>query len=189
MEFLSPNQVIISFEGQNVLQKLDTTDMKLGEKINLSFHGNGVSCRGNFAYVAASSQIHRVDLQGHQDTVIAEGNDSYHVKVKDDDTVLFTKYFGNSVHSISGSVQNFQYQNDKLSHPFGLGVDRQGNAYVAGHVSHNVHQLSTDGQKHRIILTQNDGINQPHCLEFQPNSDIFLLYCSWDRKLRLYEMR
>ena len=94
MDFITPNQVIISFEGQKCLQKLNTTDMKLREKINLSFPGYGVSCRGNLAYVASLSKIHRVDLQGHKDTVIAEGNGSYHVKVKDDDTVLYTKYSG-----------------------------------------------------------------------------------------------
>ena len=190
MDFLNPNQVIVSFQNKNILQKLNTTDMKLGEKINLSFPGRGVSCRGNFAYVASSSHIHRVDLQGHNDDkIIADGNNPWHVKVKDDDTVLYTEYTGGTMNSVSGSVQNFKYKNDKLSNPFGLGVDRQGNAYIAGYSSRNVHQVSADGQKHRIILTQNDGIRSPVCLEFKPKSDIFLVYCHGDQNVRLYEMR
>ncbi|XP_052224252.1 E3 ubiquitin-protein ligase TRIM71-like [Dreissena polymorpha] len=54
-----------------------------------------------------------------------------------------------------------------LKCPMGLGVDDQGNVFVCGNQSSNVHQLSEDGQTLRMILQPADGVENPAHIAFQ----------------------
>ena len=73
---------------------------------------------------------------------------------------------------MSGSVQNFHYQNDKLREPFGLGVDAKG-----------MRMLQDTFPTMCIRCRLTDRITDAW------NSDIFLVCCFRDRIVRLYGMR
>ncbi|XP_063397764.1 uncharacterized protein LOC134682097 [Mytilus trossulus] len=53
-----------------------------------------------------------------------------------------------------------------LSYPFGISVDNDGNVYVAGKWSYNVVVISPNGQHHRQLLSNKDGLEYPIAVEY-----------------------
>jgi hypothetical protein len=51
----------------------------------------------------------------------------------------------------------------------------EGNVYIVGYESKNIHQITSEGEHVRTISTTDLGISKPWVLRFQPNSAVFLL--------------
>ncbi|XP_071121594.1 uncharacterized protein [Mytilus edulis] len=76
-----------------------------------------------------------------------------------------------------------------LKSPHGIDVDNDGNVFVVGYISNNVVVISSDGKRHREILTVSDGLDNPISLHYSGttnqllvanynNSKAFLLNCT-----------
>jgi flagellar hook protein FlgE len=51
----------------------------------------------------------------------------------------------------------------------GIDVDMEGNVYIVGYESKNIHQITSEGEHVRTISTTDLGISKPWVLRFQPN--------------------
>ncbi|XP_052090170.1 tripartite motif-containing protein 45-like [Mytilus californianus] len=82
-----------------------------------------------------------------------------------------------SVEFISAVGKNFQYNHSKLKYPFNQEIDQDGNIYVVGYGSHNIHQLSPAGELIRIIPLSdiNNEVSLPWVMRFKRNTNRFLL--------------
>jgi hypothetical protein len=67
---------------------------------------------------------------------------------------------------------NFTNSSPKLSNPRGIDVDMEGNIYIVGLSSNNIHQITSEGKHIRTISTTDFGISEPWVLRFKPNSAI-----------------
>lgn len=54
-----------------------------------------------------------------------------------------------------------KYRSSSLVGPLGMTRDPDGNLYVCGRDSNNIHQISSDRSEQRIFLTEKDGLSQP----------------------------
>ncbi|KAK3610067.1 hypothetical protein CHS0354_032153 [Potamilus streckersoni] len=82
----------------------------------------------------------------------------------------------------------FSYSPDDLRWPLGITVDRDGNIYVPGYQSNNIHQLTPDGSLLKLIT--NEVPQQPRAICFHQNRDIFLLTIgSCRRHLYIYNLK
>ena len=70
--------------------------------------------------------------------------------------------------SPDGTKSEF-YKGADLSSPGSIAVDKRGNFYVCGEKSANVHQVSHDGCRLRILLDSSNGLKEPSAIVFQPN--------------------
>ncbi|XP_063396944.1 uncharacterized protein LOC134681305 [Mytilus trossulus] len=57
----------------------------------------------------------------------------------------------------------------------GITVDNQGRVYVSGFISHNVVVISPDGNKHRVLPLEKDGIKNPQALFFDRTNNKLLV--------------
>jgi DNA-binding beta-propeller fold protein YncE len=71
--------------------------------------------------------------------------------------------------------KQFIYSSPTLSTPRGIDVDMEGNVYIVGFDSNNIHQITSEGEHVRTISTTDFGISNPWVLRFKPNSAVFLL--------------
>jgi hypothetical protein len=71
--------------------------------------------------------------------------------------------------------KQFTYSNPNLINPRGIDVDMEGNVYIVGFNSNNIHQITSEGEHIRRISTTDFGISKPWILRFKPNSAVFLL--------------
>jgi hypothetical protein len=71
--------------------------------------------------------------------------------------------------------KQFTYSSPKLRWSRGIDVDVEGNVYIVGHCSNNIHQITSEGKHIRTISTTDFGIWSPWVLRFKPKSAVFLL--------------
>ena len=71
--------------------------------------------------------------------------------------------------------KQFIYSSPTLSTPRGIDVDMEGNVYIVGFNSSNIHQITSEGEHVRTISTNDFGISKPWVLRFKPKSAVFLL--------------
>jgi sugar lactone lactonase YvrE len=64
----------------------------------------------------------------------------------------------------------FRYKHMDLSYPSGVATDNQGNLYVCGKESRNVHQVSKTGQIIRILMDSTE-LEAPRAISFQQDGE------------------
>jgi len=69
----------------------------------------------------------------------------------------------------------FKYQNQKLNYPCGIAIDKQDTLYICGHKSNNVHKVSSDGQRSRILVDKLHNITRPWRVLYSIHTRINLL--------------
>ncbi|CAG2254219.1 unnamed protein product [Mytilus edulis] len=62
-----------------------------------------------------------------------------------------------------------------LKEPRGITVDNYGRVYVSGYGSNNVVVISPDGNKHRLLLSEKDGLKKPQSLCFDRKNNKLLV--------------
>ncbi|KAL3884097.1 hypothetical protein ACJMK2_030319 [Sinanodonta woodiana] len=75
--------------------------------------------------------------------------------------------------SLVDSSQMFVYKSDNVRSPYGIALDRDGNVYIAGHNSDNVHKLSQEGRLLQIISS--DVPTRSQGISFNNKEDGFIL--------------
>ena len=77
----------------------------------------------------------------------------------------------------TGKLLN-QYSDQDLTGAMGIFADPEGNVYVCGRDTNNIHQVSLNGGKVKTILTDRDGVEKPVCVCHCP-LDNRLVVTSW----------
>ncbi|CAG2231469.1 unnamed protein product [Mytilus edulis] len=82
--------------------------------------------------------------------------------------IYHTNYSTNTVtcYNLQGKLQWTFHNERALKSPHGIDVDNDGNVYVVGNSLNNVVVISPDGQRHREVLTANDGLFNPVALHY-----------------------
>ena len=76
---------------------------------------------------------------------------------------------------LQGTTQ-WEFKDERvLKCPVGISVDNDGNVYVAGRDSINVVVISPDGQRHRELLFNKDGLVNPMVLDYDRSTDRLLV--------------
>jgi hypothetical protein len=81
----------------------------------------------------------------------------------------------NAISYTNDERKQFTYSSPMLRSVRGIDVDMEGNVYIVGYESKNIHQITSEGEHVRTISTTDLGISKPWVLRFQPNSAVFLL--------------
>ena len=81
----------------------------------------------------------------------------------------------NAISHTKDERKQVTYSSPNLIHSKGIDVDVEGNIYIVGYTSNNIHQITSEGEYVRTIPTTDLGISGPWILRFKPNSAIFLL--------------
>ena len=82
-----------------------------------------------------------------------------------------------SVKCVSTKGNNFTYKSDRLSSPYSHDTDCDGNIYIIGYGSNNIHQLTSDGKCIRIIPVSDFSTitDSPWALRFKDDNNRFML--------------
>ncbi|XP_021362333.1 uncharacterized protein LOC110456101 [Mizuhopecten yessoensis] len=69
----------------------------------------------------------------------------------------------------------YRYRDPGLKDPIGIGLDRDDNVYVCGNHSGNVHLVSPDGSRGRVLVSKLSAINKPWCVVVHPTKQEFVV--------------
>ncbi|CAC5416840.1 unnamed protein product [Mytilus coruscus] len=90
-------------------------------------------------------------------------------------------------YNLQGEIQWTFLNKSVLKNPRGIDVDSDGNVYVVGFSSNNLVVISSDGQRHREVLTTDDGLNYPVSLHYSgPKNQ--LLIANFNNKAHLFNV-
>ena len=188
MDFFRGEEALLSFRDERIVQKMDPEHYKFGEKIPLQFPCRVASrCNDGFVYGTSEKVVYKFDMKGRSNKVCSCLN-PYCIKAFDADHIFYANYSDHTLHCVtSNGTQKFLYDPPDLIHPFSLDVDYQGNIYVLGLTSLNLHQVSFDGKRSRILLQCVGGLDTGF-VKFRPGSSEFLVTLRGGRALARYKM-
>ncbi|XP_071152512.1 E3 ubiquitin-protein ligase TRIM71-like [Mytilus edulis] len=163
------NHALVSGAGVDGIQILDLTTLKPGRIIKVG----GGDCRGITSVqdkIWVRNQRNTltiVDINGKLLNTIQTTFDPFDICANKDGNVYCTDYDSNKVYVVTSDGKEHEiYNSPELVEPYGVAVDDRGDVYVAGSESDTIHRISNDGQKHNIVLTADDGINEPTGLSY-----------------------
>ncbi|CAC5407026.1 TRIM56 [Mytilus coruscus] len=182
-------QVAISIFSNNTILFVDIAEMKLLRTLDLSgILVWGLCCvEGNTFIISDGFTLTWVNSSGKLLKQKTTRGCSYYVSTSD----MKDHIYGNDDKSVSrvvGDTGMFTYTNADLSYPRGIGIDFEGNIYIAGFDSKNIHQITIDGKLIRLIPIETFGIQRPWTIRFAPNSNKFVVTCSSSGKVVLCEI-
>ena len=76
---------------------------------------------------------------------------------------------------LHGTIQ-WEFKDDRvLQFPRGISVDNDGNVYVVGYHSSNVVVISPDVQRHRQLLSSENGLKEPRVIDYNKSTNMLLV--------------
>ncbi|XP_071144066.1 uncharacterized protein [Mytilus edulis] len=169
--------VAVSSNSQNIFL-INVKPLTISKTLNISNPVCGISFCENEFVTAYSSNISW--LNAENGTVVRSKQtvtDIRHVYCYKKNEYIYWES-GNSIKRDSSGGKSFTYSNTCLQYPYWQDVDSDGNIYITGYGSKNIHQLTSTGQLVRIIPVSeldNTITAAPWVIRFQPNSNRFLL--------------
>jgi hypothetical protein len=93
------------------------------------------------------------------------------------DKLYYTRTYTNTVTccNLLGTIQWESKDIPGLHGSSGISVDNDGNVYVVGYSTNNIVVISPDGQRHRQLLSSNDGLISPSVLDYDKSTNRLLV--------------
>ncbi|VDH95940.1 Hypothetical predicted protein [Mytilus galloprovincialis] len=156
-----------------LIENMKTTtkvDINLDTSYGVAWNNNDLVVGGNGEICFLNSNME------HIKTLQIGKHILYYIHTRDEKMYL-SEYSSNKVHCIDkeGNII-FTFRSWTLKSPDGITTDGNGNVYVVGRKSNNVHRLSPQGTESEIVLSAEDGIEDPYAICF--SQDYKNLYLS-----------
>ncbi|XP_071144259.1 tripartite motif-containing protein 2-like [Mytilus edulis] len=184
------SKVAISLFQSNKVLIVDSVEFKLLRKLHLqdiSVFGLCYVQNDQFV-VSCSSTLTLINSSlGQKIKEKTTRGSSYFVSTSDKKDYIYGDG-ENSVSRVTGNTTRFTYTSSRLSDPRGIGIDFEGNIYIVGYGSKNIHQISNDGELIRVIPSDTVGVQSPWTICFARNDNTFLVTCNMFGKVLLCQI-
>ncbi|XP_052065671.1 uncharacterized protein LOC127705403 [Mytilus californianus] len=170
---------------------IDPKRKQIQKTISLDSKNYGIALKDNqLMYSGYDKGIRMINL--HDESISDEvrdqmPNDCYIATFRDN--IYHTNPSSHTVtcYNLQGGIQWTFHNKSVLMSPHGIDVDNDGNVYVVGYISNNLVVISPDGQRHREILTEGDGLQHPTSLQYSGQKNQ-LLVANYNNKACLFNL-
>jgi len=174
------NSVAVSSgDGDNrCIAIIDIVSQEVMTTISMDTKIYGMAVRGGTIYYCTRNK--GLKMLNLSDKSVSDLNISmlgYNYIATSRDKLYCTNIRTNSVTccDLHGTIQ-WEFKDTRvLRGSVGITVDNDGNVYVVGYFSDNVVVISPDGQRHRQLLSSNDGLKKPRVLDYDKSRNILLV--------------
>ncbi|XP_022330482.2 uncharacterized protein LOC111128869 [Crassostrea virginica] len=168
---IEENEVLVTLPYENKVFRLNSDSLELKETISLECKCYGIATSGNITVIGTRDSV--VMFPGGLEerrctTISSDLSNTDDVALDDEDNVIYSTFTQHTVRKQdkAGNVL-FSYTHDKLKTPYGLDVNRNGEIFVVGYESNNIHILSRSGELLRIL----EEIKKPTWVKFQSDTN------------------
>ena len=180
------NEVLVTLPGEKKVLRLDSDSLDIKEIVSLHCKCYGIATSGNITVISTGDSV--VMFSGTLEerrctTVSSDLSSANPVALDDENNVIYSIQSQHIVRKQSkvGNVL-FSYTHEKLKSPNGLDVNRNGEIFVGGNSSNNVHILSKNGKLLRIL----EGVNHPTWVKYRDDTkQLFVMEA--DSKIKVLE--
>ncbi|CAG2210834.1 TRIM56 [Mytilus edulis] len=174
--------------GSYTFYIINTHDMTLCRKINNTCAVHGFCyVSGEFILACGKSLTWINSSTGVKNEQATTNGDTYLIYAQDRNNYICADGT-NTVSKVVNHTKVFTYKSDILLKPRGIDKDCDGNVYICGYASANIHVLSHDGRLVRIIQAKSIGIESPWVVRFKKNSNQFFVTCFTTGKVVVCEI-
>ena len=175
------NSVAVSSGGGNnrCITIIDIESNTVMTTISIDADIYGMAVRGRTLYCCAKNEgLKMLNLSDKSvsDIINSKISGVYYVATSGDN-IYYTNIVAHTVTccDLHGTTQ-WKFKDKRvLQCPVGISVDNGGNVYAAGFNSNNVVMISPDGQRHRQLLSSNDGLINPRVLDYDRSTNRLLV--------------
>lgn len=112
-----------------------------------------------------------------------------YIHVDDIGRIMFSNRNSDSLMCMTYDFQPvFEYSHENLKGVSGITTDTEGNIYVAGFNSNNIHQLTPEGKLNRIILSDANEISSPRGIAYKKDIDILVVLNDCGCKIAMFSL-
>ncbi|XP_071154419.1 uncharacterized protein [Mytilus edulis] len=182
------NHALVSV-GHEGIQIINLTTLKPGRIIKVDGNCFGITSVKDKIWVNnQDNTLISIDINGKVLNTIQTIFDTFHICANKDGDVYCTDRDSDKVFVVtSDGKERGIYSSPDLKDTRGVAVDDRGDVYVSGYKSNNIHRISNDGQKHDIVLTAEDGINQPYGLSYNCETRELLVINKICKSIEIYK--
>ena len=163
------NQALVT-SSDNYIQIINTTTGTAENKIDVGTECYHISSRAGMIWVTGfwnSKSLTAIDINGKVIHEIKTKCDVKDMSVHQSGDVYFTSTEDEAVRAVTPEGQEREvYSSPELLGPDGITIDDNGDIYVAGFDSNNIHCISSDGKHHCIVPLAKHWIVDPSGLAF-----------------------
>ena len=180
------NSVAVSSggRGNKCITIIDIEKKKIMTTISMDTVIYSMAVRGRTIYYCAGDKgLKMINLSDKSvsDIINSKMSDLDYVATSRD-KLYYTSFNKHTVTccDLHGTTQ-WQFNHQRvLQYPCGISVDNEGNVYVVGYSSNNVVVISSDGQRHRQLLSNKDGLVYPRVLDYNRSTNKLLVVNNGD---------
>ena len=171
---MDQDTVAVSSVYSGAIYLINIKTMTLTKTIKVSTPMHGLQCVDDEFVVAYSGTLTWLSATGLQLRDSKNHTGAWFVRSLSKNSYICADGV-NAISCTKDERKQFTYSSPKLSGPMGIDVDVEGNIYIVGSASNNIHQITSEGKHIRTISTADYGILKPWIVRFKPNSAVFLL--------------
>lgn len=201
VEVTGPKEVAVTLPFESKIQFISITDqMKATRAIKMDMDCYGLICRNQELIVVCNDYligpaVQVISLTGRVKQTIdmdRSGNriltDPYYltvtptgklIYVSDKDRIVCMDRHGN-VTSV--------YQESSLRNARGIDIDNEGNLYVCGYMSNNVHQITMHGIDFRCLINKEE-VWDPWSVKFNESNGTLLVTCDTSDTIKVFSLQ
>ncbi|CAG2254827.1 unnamed protein product [Mytilus edulis] len=178
--YVGDNIIAVTFGySSQCISLLDIELKNVRKTLNVGSSNDGIAFKDkDLIYCERSQGLQKLSLSDYSvRTIIYSKLSGWSYPTTFNDNIIYTDNKKNTVTctNLQGQV-NWIFQDESiLKYPLGLSVDNYGNVYVIGRDSCNVVVISPDGQRHRVILSAKEGLQEPSVLYYDLVSNKLLV--------------
>ncbi|VDI50589.1 Hypothetical predicted protein [Mytilus galloprovincialis] len=182
------NHVLLSL-GNGSIEMINLKTLKPGKKIKVGGHCRGITSMKDRIWVRNHpNTLTKVDIKGKVKNTIHLRFDPFDICANKDGDVFCTNLTSDKVYAVSSDGKETEiYNRCDLISATGVAVDDRGYVYIAGRESNTIHKISNDGQEHDIVLTADDGIQNPTGLSYNFDTRELLVVNNYGCTVNIYK--
>ena len=194
----SDTEAVATMPGKKILQFVQILPrLQLLNTFHFDYYFRGVSVHNGYIYVSfRHGEIRVIDLYGNTLKSIGQIQNG-HFRFKHPEYIATSNagklYVSECLSSGAISCLSltgrtlYRYEKMELKKAQGIYVDDEDNVLVCGYESNNIHVLDTTGRRIKMLLTEKDGLQFPHCICFRPSDGTLVVGGSALQKLLVFQ--
>ena len=162
------DEALVTLPKEEYIQVVNTATMTLARTIKCPDGCRGITLIDKDIALGRTSEVCIINKEGTHIRSITLGCEHLQSLYSGNDRKLFYCDPNNGkLHCVNvDGTMVFSYSFRYLEYPSDVAVDVQGNSYVIGRISNNLHRISPNGKSMGIMLNESDGLKLPGCITF-----------------------
>ncbi|XP_033756498.1 uncharacterized protein LOC117339168 isoform X2 [Pecten maximus] len=169
------DEIFVAVDQKQILRcTLQNGQLSVINTISSPLNTWGIAVLGDNILVGTPDSVEVMSIDGKVTKSIKKGGLYTYLAVSTS-TVYYRDNNDVVCRRLDSDAVVYRYRDRGLRDPVGIGLDRDNNVYVFGHMSNNIYLVSPDGSRGRVLLSELSGITRPWCIVVHPTKQEFVV--------------